>query len=157
MGEGKESKLRKEEKATYETSGSTQRARMHTMQNTMPDPIQLGTPLLRMRPPRQKNHPSRPIPRNNINHLLRKLLPPLFRMRFRFMRLHRQTSIQQQHPAIGPGGEETTVARRRAESVRVFLFEEFVDVLEGGWSWGGGSDGEAETVGLVDVVVWILA
>ena len=39
----------------------------------------------------------------------------------------------------------------------MFGFEQFVDVEGAGGSWGRRTDAEAETVGLVDVVVGVLA
>lgn len=73
-----------------------------------------------------------------------------------FMRADRQTGIQKQHAAIRPRGEESTVAGWRLES-RIVVAEGGVDVFERGGCRGGGPDGEAETVGLVVVVVGVLA
>lgn len=67
---------------------------MHALQHAMPHSVQLGHPLRRRVPPRQKHHAVRPLLRHDINHLLRELLPSLISMAVRLVRSHRQTRIQ---------------------------------------------------------------
>ena len=67
-----------------------------------------------------------------------------------------QAGVEEQDAAIGPGREEAAVLGRGLEVGIIFL-ESGVHVLQ---AWRGGcwrTDGEAETVGLVDVVVGVLA
>ena len=68
---------------------------MHTLQNTMLDPIHLRHPLSRRGSPRQKHDPVRPLLRHDVNHLLRELLPTMIRMTVGLVRSHRQTRIQE--------------------------------------------------------------
>lgn len=129
---------------------------MHTLQHQMPTPINPRNALLRGAAPSQEHNTSRPLRIHNLNNLLRELLPTLIRMTVCLVRSHGQARIQQQHTVIRPRRQQTAVLRGRAELGIVFL-EGFVDVLEGWWSGRGRSDGEAETVGLVYVVVGVLA
>ena len=129
---------------------------MHTLQNTVLDLIHLANPLLSRPPPRQKHDSIGPLLCNKVNHLLRELLPPFVRMAVCFVSPHGQASIQQQYAAIRPGCEQAAVLRGRREG-GVFFLEELVDVLQGRGCGRGWADGEAEAVGLVDVVVGVLA
>lgn len=129
---------------------------MYALQKTMPLLIHARHPLLRRHPPRQKHHALRPHPRHSVNDLLRKPLPSMVRVAVRLVRTDRETGIQHEDAAIGPGGEEAAVSGGRGE-VGVVFFDGRVDVFEGGRGGGGGPDGEAEAVGLVEVVVGVLA
>ena len=73
------------------------------------------------------------------------------------VRPDRQARVEQQDAPVRPGGQQAAVLGRRGEGVRVLLFQELVDVAEGGGSGGGRADGEAEAVGLVGAVVGVLA
>jgi len=77
-------------------------------------------------------------------------------MTVRLVRPYRQTGIQQQDATVCPGGEETAFVGRRLEG-RVVDREGFVNVCEGRGRVDGRADGEAEAVGLVDVVIGVLA
>lgn len=93
---------------------------------------------------------------DGVDDLLRELLPALTGVGVGLVRAHGQASVEEEHAAVGPGREQAAVLGRRGE-VWVVLFEAFVDVLEGGRSWSRRADGEAEAVGLVEVVVGVLA
>lgn len=73
-----------------------------------------------------------------------------------FVCTHRKARIEQQDAAVGPRGKETAVVGWGFER-GVVLLEGLVHVLEGRRRAGGWADGEAEAVGLVDVVVGVLA
>lgn len=73
------------------------------------------------------------------------------------VRPDRQARVEQQNAPVRPGSQQPAVPGRRGKGVRVLLFEELVDVAEGGGSGCGGPDGEAEAVGLVGAVVGVLA
>ena len=76
-------------------------------------------------------------------------------MAIRFVRPHRQARIQQQDPAISPRCQEPTILGWGSEGGIVFL-KSGVHVLERGRGGSGWADGEAETMGLVDIVVGVL-
>lgn len=143
-------------KATHKALCRTKRTRMHTLKHQMFRPINPRASLLRRTPPRQKHDTIPPLAPNNINHLLRKLLPPLARMAVRLVRPHRQARVEKQHAAVGPRRQEAAVVGRGFE-VGVVLFQRNVHVLERGRGGGRGADGEAQAVRLVDVMVWVLA
>lgn len=150
--------LRKDEKegVTDKSPLSTQRTRVHTLQYAMPSFIHLLHPLSRRLAPSQEHHPLRPPLRRNIDDLLREPLPALLRMAIRFMRSDRKTRVQQQHAAVSPRGEQAAVVGRSFEK-RVILFERFVYIFEGRGSGCWCTHGEAEAVGLVEVVIGVLA
>lgn len=135
----------------------TQRRRMHTLQHQMlPALLKLPTPLLRRLSPSQKHHPLRPLRSHSINHFLRESFPTLLGMGISFVRTHGEAGIEHEDAAIGPGGEEAAIFGWRGE-VGVVFFEGDVHVFERGRGRGRWSDGEAEAVGLIDVVVGVLA
>jgi hypothetical protein len=68
----------------------------------------------------------------------------------------RQTCVQKQDTTVCPGCQETALVWRRLV-VWVIDLERLVDVLEGWWGGCRRADGEAETVRLVRIVVWVLA
>lgn len=80
---------------THKAFVHTQRTRMHTIQNTMSLLINPLHPPLRRTPPRQKYNSSCTFLIHNIDYLLRKLLPPMFRMTICLMSSHRQAGIEQ--------------------------------------------------------------
>ena len=129
---------------------------MHTLQNAMFPLVYLGNPLPRRLSPSQKYHAPRPHFHHRINDFLRELLPPVIRMAICLVRAHRETGVEKEDSAVCPWGEEAAVLGRRGES-RVVVFEGYVNVFQGGWRGDGGANGEAETVGLVEVVVGVLA
>lgn len=72
------------------------------------------------------------------------------------MRAHRQAGVDHEHAPLCPGDEKAAVVGG-CDKVGVALFDALVDVDEGGGCACGWSDGEAEAVGLVVVVVGVLA
>ena len=130
---------------------------MHALQHAMLrlrlDPLH---PILRRHPPRQEHHPLRPHLGHRVNHLLRKLLPPMIRMAVRLVRPHRQARVEHQHAPIRPRSQQPAVLGRRREG-RVVLLDGRIDVLQGRRRGRRRADGEAQPVGLVDVVVGVLA
>ncbi len=129
---------------------------MNTLQHAMLNLIHLVHPQLRRLSPRQKYNPARPHLRHRVNDLLRELLPSSARVAIWFVCTHRKARVEQQDAAVGPGGQETAVVGWGFER-GVVLLEGLVHVLEGRRRAGGRADGEAEAVGLVDVVVGVLA
>lgn len=91
-------------KNTHKALMRTQRTRMHTIQNTVSLLINPLHPPQRRSPPSQEHNPSCTLLIHHINHLLRKLLPPLFWMTVGQMRSHRQTGIEQEYAAVCPWG-----------------------------------------------------
>lgn len=141
---------------TYEASRGAQWTRVHALQNTMAHPIHLADPLRRGRAPCQEYDAPRTLFGHNVDHLLRQLLPPFVAMAVGLVCPHSQTCVQQQHASVRPGGQETTAIGRWGECCGKLLLEEFVNVLQRGRRRSGRPDGEAETVSLVHVVVWVL-
>lgn len=129
---------------------------MHTFQHQMLRPFDASTPLLCRRAPGQEHHTSRALRHDRINHLLCKAFPALVCMGVGLVRTNGQARVQEQHSAVGPGGEQATVFRRGRE-VGVVVGEGLVDVLQGGRGGSGWAHGETEAVGLVEVVVGVLA
>lgn len=129
---------------------------MHRLQNTMLRLINLSHPRPRRFPPRQKDDPVVPNPRDEVNRLLRESLPPFAGVAVGLVRAHRQAGVDHEHAPLCPGGEQAAVVRGRDE-VGIALFDALVDVDEGGRCACGWADGEAEAVGLVVVVVGVLA
>jgi len=80
----------------------------------------------------------------------------MIRMAIRLVRADRETGVEHEHTAIGPEGKETAIFGGRGE-VGIVFFDGGVDVFKGGGRGGGGADGEAEAMGLVEVVVGVLA
>ncbi len=128
---------------------------MNTLQDAMLNFIHLVHPQLRRLSPRQKYNPTRPHLRHRVNDLLRELLPSFARMAIWFVCTHRKARVEQQDAAVGPGGQETAIVGWGFER-GVVLREGLVHVLEGRRRADGRADGEAEAVGLVDVVVRVL-
>lgn len=129
---------------------------MHTLQHQMLAPINLRATLLRRRAPSQEHDAVRALSGDGVDDFLREALPPLFAVAVGLVCADGETSIQQQNTAVSPRSEQATVPRRGLE-VRVVLFQGDVHVLQTRRSRGWGPDGEAQTMGLVDVVVGVLA
>lgn len=145
--------------STYRSVLLSQWAWMNTLQNKMPLLVHLFytfDPLLSGRSPRQEHHAIRPLLCHDIDHLLCEDLPPLFRVRVRFVFPNCEASVQHQDTAVCPRGQQTAPSRRLLE-VWVVLLERFIYVLERGWSGRGWADREAKPVGLIGVVVGVLA
>jgi len=141
---------------TYKAPRRTQRARMHALQHKMLIHRDALHPVLRRRPPSQEHYTIRPDLRHGVDNLLRQQLPALAGVRVCLVLADSKARVQQQDTAVRPGREETTLVRRRLV-VGVVDLEGLVDVLEGGWRRCGRTDGEAEAVGLVGVMVRVLA
>ena len=77
-------------------------------------------------------------------------------MAIRFVCADGQAGVEEEDAAVGPGGQEPAVARGRGER-RIVLFDCCIYILERRGGWGRRPDGEAEAVGLVEVVVGVLA
>jgi hypothetical protein len=128
---------------------------MNTLEDIVLGAINTCTTLLCRRTPGQEDNTVGALLADKINNLLCELLPALARVRVSLMGAHGETCIQQQDATISPWCEQASLVRWRLER-RIFLLQCLVDVLEGWWSRGWGSDGEAKTVGLIVVMVWIL-
>jgi len=129
---------------------------MHGLEHEMPLLVHLFHPLRGRTSPRQiHNTPCAPLS-YDIDHLLRELLPPLVLVAVGLVRLDGQTSIEEQDSSVRPRREQTAVLGWGLE-VWVVLSKRDIDVLEGWWRGCRRPNGEAETVGLVQVVVRILA
>lgn len=129
---------------------------MHTLQDAMLIPVNLDNSLAGGLTPSQENHASRPNFRDGIDDLLCEFLPAPVRVTVRFMRSNGQAGIQQQHTPVGPRCEEAAVLGRWLEG-RVVFGNRDIDVLQGRRSSRRGTDGEAEAMSLVKVVIRILA
>jgi len=70
--------------------------------------------------------------------------------------LDRKAGVQQQHSVIRPWCEQTSILRRRLECW-IVLFQGGIYVLEGRWCRSRWTDGKAQPVRLVVVVVRVLA
>lgn len=91
-----------------------------------------------------------------INNFLREFLPPLIVVRTGLVCTNSKASVQQQDATVCPWREKTAILRRFFER-RIVILQAFVDVDETWWSLGGRTDGEAEAVGLIDVVIRVLS
>lgn len=129
---------------------------MNTLQYAVLILIHLLDPKAGWFPPSQEHHTSRPTLRHNINDLLSKAFPSFTRMAVCFVCPYRKACIQQQDATVRPWGQQSSVLRRRLE-VGVVLLECFVYILKGGWGRRRCTHGEAQAVGLVDVVIGVLA
>ena len=129
---------------------------MHTLQDAMPLPVNLGDSLAGRCTPGQENHAPRPHFRDRIYDLLGELLPAFVRMAVRVMRSNRQTRVQEQYTTVGPRCEEPAVLRRWLEGWIVFRKRD-IDILQRRGSRRRGTDGEAEAMSLVEVVIRVLA
>ena len=140
----------------HETPMSAQRTRMHRLQHQMLTSIDLRTPFLRRRAPGQEHDASPSLLGHDVNNFLREVLPTFVSMAVRFVRADGEAGVEQQDSSIGPRCEEPAVLGWSVE-VRVVFLEGGVHVLQAWWSRRRWTDGEAEAVGLVDVVVGVLA
>jgi hypothetical protein len=113
-------------------------------------------PLLRRRAPAQKHDAALAHAHDGVDDALGEALPAFVRVAVGLVRLHRQTRVEQQDAAVGPGRQQAAVVRGRLE-IWVVLFQTDVDVAQRGGQFGARPDGEAEPVGLVVVVVGVLA
>ena len=66
-----------------------------------------------------------------------------------------QTGIEHENTTICPWSEEAALIRRRLERW-IVLLDGFVDVYERRGCWGRWADREAQSMGLIDVMIWIL-
>lgn len=130
-----------------ETLVCAQRTRMRTLQNQVLAPIHTFYPLLRRLAPSQEDNALGAFGGHGIDDFLRELFPTLAGVRISVVGADGEARIQEEHSAVGPGGEEAGVLGRRRERWVVFL-EALVDVLQGWRSGRGWADGEAQAVGL---------
>ena len=79
----------------------------------------------------------------------------MLRVAIRLVCSHRQARVKHQHATIRPWGQQPTVLGWGCEG-RVVLLDGGVNVLQGGRRGSGWADGEAEPVGLVQIVVGVL-
>jgi hypothetical protein len=114
------------------------------------------TALLCRRAPGQKDNTASALLADKIDDLLCKLLPAFTGMRVGLVGAHSEAGIQQQYAAISPRCEQTSLVRWRFER-RIFLFQCFVDILEGWGRRSRGPDGKTKAVSLVVIMVWVLA
>lgn len=139
-----------------ETPARAQRARMGALQNQVLAAVDALDSLLSRLAPSQEDNTSRALRSDGIDDFLRELLPAFSSVRVGLVCAHSQAGVEKEHATLSPGSEQATVLRRRREG-GVILFKALVDVLKrgrGGCRW---PNGEAEAVGLVQVVVGILA
>lgn len=129
---------------------------MHTPQYAMLLLIDLRHPLARRFAPRQEHDTPRPGLDHGVDYLLCEALPAFSGVAVGLVRAHGETGVEEENAAVCPGGEEAASVGRGVKG-RVVRFQGGVDVLQGWRSRGGRADGEAETVGLVEVVVGVLA
>ena len=142
---------------TYKPVVRTIGTRMHTLQHAMSLLIDLGAPQLCGFTPSQKDHPPRARLGDNIDDPLCELLPSMLRVAVGFVGADREAGVEKEDPTVSPGGEEAAPFGRRLETVGILDLEELVDIHEGRWRWGRGPHGEAEPVGLIEVVIGVLA
>lgn len=128
---------------------------MHTLQNQMLIDGDPRGPFLRRRTPRHEHNTITPHLDHGVDYLLRQQLPAFALVRVRLAPAHRQTRVEQQHAAVGPGGQQAAFLRRR-HVVRIVFLQRFVDVGQRGGRGGGRAHGEGEPVGLVGAVVGVL-
>lgn len=100
---------------------------MHRLQNTMLRLINLRNPRAGRFPPRQKDDSIPTNPRNKVNRLLRKLLPPLAGVAVGLVCADGQTSVDHEDAPLGPGDEQASVVGR-CDKVGIVLFDALVDV-----------------------------
>ena len=67
---------------------------MHALQHTMPRLVHFGASLLGGTPPSQEDHAPGPLLRNDIDDLLRELLPSLVRVAVGVVGFHCQAGVQ---------------------------------------------------------------
>lgn len=134
----------------------TQRTRMYALQHQVFAPIDLLAPILRWLAPCQEHHALCSLRCDCVDDLLRELLPALFCVRICFVGADSQAGVEEKDASICPWCEEAAVLGWFFKERVVFL-EGDVHVLEAGRCLRGWADGEAEAVGLVEVVVGVLA
>lgn len=129
---------------------------MHRLQHAVPVPVDVLDPQARGAAPGQEDDAARALRGHDVDDLLRERLPALLGVRVGRVRANRQAGVEQQHPAVGPGGQEAGLVGRGPEG-RVVDRDALEDVVQRrrGDRWG--ADGEAEAVGLVDVMIGVLA
>jgi hypothetical protein len=128
---------------------------MHALKHKMPGIIHTNTSLLSRAAPSQKYNTSCPLLVDQIDYFLREALPAFTSMTISLMCSHCQACVEHQDATICPWSEKTTFVSRLLK-LRVVLLERFIDVDEGWWSRCWWADREAETVGLIVVVIWVL-
>ncbi len=122
----------------------------------MPILVDPGDSLAGWCTPSQENHASRPHFRDNIYDLLGELLPAFIGVAVRLMRSNSQTCVQQQYTTVSPRREKSTILWWWLKC-RIVFADRNIDVFQGRRSRRRGTDGEAEAVSLVDVVIGVLA
>lgn len=141
---------------TYPASSCAQWAWMDALQHQVLRAVDSSAFLLSRTTPGQKDHTTRSLLGDKIDDLLGEAFPALARMTKGFMSPNGQASVEEQDTAICPRSEESTFVWRCLKC-RVILLESDVDVFQrrGRWRWW--TNGEAETMGLVVVMIWVLA
>lgn len=122
----------------------------------MPRPGNRLTSLLRWISPCEEYNASLAPRNHSVDDFLREALPPFARVAVGLMRADRQAGVEEEDATVCPGGEQAAFVRWGFEGW-IVLFQRDVDVFETWRGWGGRADGEAEAVGLVNVVVRVLA
>lgn len=140
---------------TYESPVRAQWAWVHAFEHKVLLRVDAPGTLLGRHTPRQENNTIGADAVHCFNDLLCETLPSLLTMTVGLVSPHRQARVEQENAAVGPWRQQAAILRRCFE-VRVIFLQRNVDVFERGGSGRGRADGEAETVGLVDVVVRIL-
>lgn len=141
--------------AVKETPGSGQGTRMNRLQHQMLLPVDAGTAFLGRVAPGEEHDPTRAFLRHYVDDLLCEALPAFVAVAVGFVGADGQAGVEHEDASVGPWSEETAVLWRRFE-VGVVLLQRCVHVLQAGWCWGWRPHGEAKTVSLVEVMVWIL-
>lgn len=106
--------------------------------------------------PSKEHYPIGSNSSNEIDNFLCELLPSLVGMAVGLVGTNSEACVEHQNATLGPRREKPTFISWRLE-VRIVNLDSLVDIDQRRWGSDRGSDGEAQAMGLVMIVIGILA
>jgi len=129
---------------------------MSRLEDEMTAFVDFGASILRRLAPSDEHNASRSLLGHGVYDLLGEEFPALLRVAVCLMCADSETRIQQQHTTVGPWCQEAAFIGWGFE-VRIVLLKSLIDVEKRWWSGSRRTDGEAQAMGLVVIMVWVLA